>query len=459
MVWANFLHFYQPPNQKKYWVDRITQECYRPLLTGLLEAPRARIVLNINAVLSEFLVHYGHNDVIDAIKQLAVNGQIEFTGSGKYHAFLPLLPKDEIIRQITLNEESNKKIFGELYAPKGFFPPEMAYSYKVAETVSELGYEWIIADEICYPKDNTGTVVNYETVYTIDGLHGFQIYFRERKASNTLASYQVTSVDQAQAFFKKFDNDHAYILSAMDAETFGHHHIGLERVLIDMYKHELIESTLISDLAKRIHKTLPIMPRDATWASEELDIRRGVPFARWHDKDNEIHTMQWQLVKLAKTIVDKEVSSGGKNAAAVQQKLAQSLHSDQFWWASARPWWSIEFIEIGAKDLLHTIDACDTVTKAQKVKAKDLYVAILEAAFDWQRSGKVDQMSQAEDEQVRERVLSHIPAMQTEQFNKMVDDYKTQLHKAIQLEEFERAAKLRDRIRELIDGRNKPVVD
>mgnify|MGYP000276992762 CR=1 FL=1 len=31
MRWANFLHIYQPPTQKPYWIHKITAESYRKL--------------------------------------------------------------------------------------------------------------------------------------------------------------------------------------------------------------------------------------------------------------------------------------------------------------------------------------------------------------------------------------------------------------------------------------------
>ena len=93
MKWANFLHIYQPPTQKPIWVKRIADESYRKIFNGLLEIPRARLSLNINSILCELLDQNGGMDVIKNIKKLVERGNIELTGSAKYHAFLPLLPE------------------------------------------------------------------------------------------------------------------------------------------------------------------------------------------------------------------------------------------------------------------------------------------------------------------------------------------------------------------------------
>ena len=94
MVWACFLHFYQPPTQKKQWIDRITVESYRRLVEGLLNHPRAKVTFNINAVLLEFWDKYGHQDVLDGLRNLLKRGQIELTGSAKYHPLLPMIPRE-----------------------------------------------------------------------------------------------------------------------------------------------------------------------------------------------------------------------------------------------------------------------------------------------------------------------------------------------------------------------------
>ena len=100
MYWANFLHFYQPPTQKPYWIHKITAEAYRPILQGLKAHPQSKVTLNINGVLLELLDTYGEHDIIDLFRDLLASGQIELTGSAKYHPLLPFLPREEAIRQI-----------------------------------------------------------------------------------------------------------------------------------------------------------------------------------------------------------------------------------------------------------------------------------------------------------------------------------------------------------------------
>ena len=100
MYWANFLHFYQPPTQKPFWVNKITAEAYRPILKGLLKQPDNKVTFNVNGILLELFEQHGHTDVIDMLRELLKRGQIELTGSAKFHPLLPFLPEAEAERQI-----------------------------------------------------------------------------------------------------------------------------------------------------------------------------------------------------------------------------------------------------------------------------------------------------------------------------------------------------------------------
>ena len=93
-----------------------------PPCETLLQHPDAKITVNINGTLTEQLADYGFTDVIEDLEALGNRGQIEFTGSAKFHPLLPLLPEPEVIRQIKLNQTTNRQFFGKSYKPRGFFP-------------------------------------------------------------------------------------------------------------------------------------------------------------------------------------------------------------------------------------------------------------------------------------------------------------------------------------------------
>lgn len=450
MLWANFLHIYQPPTQKPYWVQRVAKESYIPLVEGLKRHAHAKITLNINAILPELLVRDGYQGLVKDIGLLAKRGQIEFTQSAKYHPLLTKLPEKEIIRQVELNDHTNKKFFGSAWKPQGFFPPEMAFDMRVAKVVHKLGYRWIIVDELSYTDGVKN--IDWSTIYTISGLEGLSIFFRERHTSFQILSAQLGTGDMLLRELKDRLKTDTYLLTAMDGETFGHHRPGLEKLLFDLWKSDKLPSVRISDLFDRFEKREAVTPRASTWALQGHEIERNIPFARWDDPTNAIHKKQWALTNLLLREIEKAnpKRKGYKKARALTD---EALHSDQYWWASAKPWWSLEYIERGAKDHVDAITLIPGVSAATKKRAERLYTEILKTGFAWQRDGTVETLASTEDEEIRQRVDADRAFMSEKDFSQMVTQLKKQMLAAAKAAEFERAAQFRDRIRELTQER------
>jgi len=446
MYWANFLHIYQPPTQKPYWVKKIADEAYRKIIAGLKEHPEAKLTLNVSAVLLELFEENNLMDIIDDIRELIKRGQVELTGSAKYHPLLPKLPEDEIIRQIQINKETHKKYFGNLFKAKGFFPPEMGYSDKVAKIAEKMGFEWVIVDELSFPE-NQGKV-DYSKIYQVENTKNFKIFFRERKMSWKILSGQFgTGNLLINSLGERLKKDE-YLLTAMDGETFGHHRPGMEHLLFEIYESKKLETVLISDLPQIFKKREKIKPQPSTWALMEKDLEKNAPFSRWEDPGNEIHQKQWQLQNLA---IDsfKKYSKDNTEKDKVRHLLDRALHSDQFWWASAKPWWSLEMIEAGAKELNEVVQNLDKAPDKIKEKAKKLYHEIVFTGFEWQRNGTVENLSKQEDEEVRQHTDDALPELPKKEIEKIINNLKEEIKNVVKKEEYERAAQLRDRIKEL----------
>jgi hypothetical protein len=80
----------------------------------------------------------------------------------------------------------------------------------------------------------------------------------------------------------------------------------------------------------------------------------------------------------------------------VRKKMDIALASDHFWWASAKPWWSLEMIEDGAFRLLDTLRYIPNIDPFILEKGRDFYEHIVTTAFNWQRTGKIRQMMQSQ---------------------------------------------------------------
>ncbi len=465
MKWAHFLHMYQPWWQHPGVLEKIVNESYRPLLRGFLKTPSTKITININSVLTEMLFNQGYRDVIDDLKILIEMGRVELTGSAKFHAFLPLIPEKEIVRQIKLNNDTNKSYFGDLYKPKGFFPPEMGYSPAMAKVVEDLGFEWILVDEVSF-KDPTLDKA-FDKIHKIKGTN-LDVYFREKKPSNLIMGALVRSKDSLKEAYKDRLNQHLYTITAMDAETFGHHRPGYDNFLVELFSSKEFENIFISDLKNYFSDKDEVVPTDSSWASSWKDIHNGNPYCYWFDKTNKIHSYEWELADIAIRAVDKSDFSDEKyplmleevskwDSLTDEQKLGEEkkrawvkardlldrgLNSDPWWWACAIPWWSIEEIEKGMNVFLDIVSGIPDVSSQDKNRANELYVKILILAHEWQRTGYVDKL-RGEDQKTRNIPLSKRFAA-ANFYEAFIEALKEEEQKSVLKREYEQSIKWRD---------------
>jgi len=389
IYWAQLLHFYQPPTQSPSVLRKIYHESYKPLLEVLLEHPQARITVNINGVLTEMLHDFGHDDIIDGLKLLVERGQIELTGSGKYHPILPLIPRKEVERQIKLNSKTNKHFFNKLYQPEGFFPPEMCYSSDIIPPIINSGHQWIVLSGIAAPDKWPLDVINY---IQYDDKQ-IKVLFRDDIISNKI-SFQAIEPSEFLDNLKKIkgEKEKIYVVTAMDAETFGHHIEHWEdlflaevyeqiesprETLTDLkqatdlaYQHsrfleddsmtQEVQAVTISQLMEIFPPGKALEPRASSWSTSDEDLAEDNPYPLWMDKNNEIHRLQWAHIDICLELVDKAIaisdnSEAKKYAAIARGMLDRALHSCQFWWASRRPMWDINLIHKGLLEQWQTI--------------------------------------------------------------------------------------------------------
>lgn len=356
--WAQLLHFYQPPTQKHDILTRVANESYRPLINVLRQHPTARLAVNIQGVLTELLLEHGLVDVVEGLRELAEMGLIEFVGSGKYHPIMPLIPESERKRSIAENAKTNGAAFGRAWKPRGFFPPEMCYGAEIAPGIHESGHEWVILSGVACPTEwptdvvyrapaNSGTVA----VLFRDDIHSNRISFRETSPERFVAELQ-----------RLGGSEEAYMLTAMDAETYGHHirnweqeFLGDTIALIDQQAARgtsKVKMVLPSELVDHFPEGPVIEPFASSWSTSHDDLSAHNPYPLWKSPGNELHDLQWEyvdhcldLVSVARRYATNE--DARKFAKLAHEKLGPALHSCQFWWASRRPMWDVSMIHRG----------------------------------------------------------------------------------------------------------------
>ncbi|MSQ31996.1 MAG: hypothetical protein EXR59_01975 [Dehalococcoidia bacterium] len=379
IYWAPLLHMYQPPTQIHMILDKVCRESYRPLIEVFKSHPQAKATVNISGCLTEMLQEHGFQDVIDGLRDLSERGQLEFVGSAKYHAILPLIPQEEAARQIARNKVTNSKFFGSSYNPKGFFPPEMAYSSKVAQPIIDSRHKWILISGVACPTHWPVDRVDYIK----RGDDELGVFFRDDLLSNNISFDRISATEfidklkRVQSYSGKKD---VYVITAMDAETFGHHILDWEKLfLADVYNRidgalaktsdplasrtkeiiefgeKLTEPELrvvnISELLTLFPKGYQIEPKPSSWSTSAADIEFENPFPLWNDPGNPLHKLLWQHLNLTIEMVNESqlaTKPKSKTSAEVGRvMLDPALHSCQFWWASQRPMWDVNMVYRG----------------------------------------------------------------------------------------------------------------
>jgi len=383
IYWAQLLHFYQPPIQIPEVLRKVVDESYRPLIEVFNQHPHARATVNINGVLTEMLYEHGYQDVIDGLGALAARGQIEFAGSAKYHAILPLIDPDEQRRQIRRNELTNRHFFGEAWRPRGFFPPEMCFDRTIIEPVLDFGHEWMILSGVACPA-----AWPVDRVYRARGAepgHDIAAVFRDDVLSNRISFQDVDGkgfVQHLREMRPDGDGD-AYVVTAMDAETFGHHIENWDqlflaeayeevssvphyaqmrqtrplaqstRALLEMTEapagEDRVLSVTVSDVVERMPRGELIDPHPSSWSTTHEDLSAGVPYPLWRAPGNYLHKLQWEHIDIALdlTVTAQRFAAEGasrRHAEIARGLMDAALHSCQFWWASRRPHWDVNMI-------------------------------------------------------------------------------------------------------------------
>ncbi|MCD6310291.1 MAG: hypothetical protein J7M18_06215 [Candidatus Eremiobacteraeota bacterium] len=328
------LHLYQPPNQFHNVLKRVVSECYNPLFDLINSRNDANFTINICWSLTEKLIQHGMDDVLDKIKKAMETGRIEITGSAAYHALLPLIPRDEAKRQVDLNFDSHRKIFGPLYKPRGFFPPEMAIDPQTLDIISEAGYDWTITDDIPFSLINRHVPYNYiATVGELGVLLRSNLWSNKISLDKDKKGKPHRGKEIAEWLKSGLDmwirGRDGYIILAMDGETFGHHIKGyIEDFLVPFldalkeYRIRMEHLSTIYDIFPRREEKIP----PGSWSTSEEDFWECNFFPLWKNKYNRPQKLLWELTGLAVS-----------GARRIQELLDRSLNSCTFWWIGTHP--------------------------------------------------------------------------------------------------------------------------
>lgn len=366
ITWVNFLHIYQPPWQTVGVVQQVASQSYEYLISLFKKYPQYKATINVSACLLDMLFEI-RPDLIKEIQKLVSKKQIELTATAKFHALLPLLSREEIIRQIELNNFTLKKYFPKV-KPKGFYLPEMAYSPTVAKIIKQLGYEWIILDPICASEK-----IDNNIIYSIKNI-GLKVIFRDREISKKYP---------AEEIYHKLEKVEVneIIISATDGEIYGHRHEDWQGHIEKVIIHESVQTKTVSQYIASLKNKKTLALRAGTWESSLAELKNSKPFILWADPKNKIHQGLWALVDLASQLLKKYKQDPSYEWARMH--LDQGLISCTFWWASARQpsdfsplTWHPDMIDNGVEELIRSVRSLQLATSQEKIRAEKIYLGV-----------------------------------------------------------------------------------
>jgi len=321
------LHLYQPPNQDRGILKKIIRESYLPLIEAILFHNKAFFAVDIARSAIEKLeeINIG-KESLEKFDEALELGKISLVNTAGYHPILPLIPEEEIIRQVKLNEEKLLQMFHK--KPKGVFPPEMALDAKTIKVLGEMGYRWSITDDV--PFDVVYGSVPFNWIPKQDGI---AVFLRSNFWSNRIAFNSINGQD----FIKTLENDltswfgnqDGYVTIWMDWETFGHHKKGFIENFINPFLVGIAESKkvhLVSPeylLEKYPQKEIEIP--SGSWSTSASDFRNGNYWPLWKNPNNQFHQLWWEL---AETILETKKRIKDEEVLTVFDK---ALYSCQTW--------------------------------------------------------------------------------------------------------------------------------
>ncbi len=320
MKWINILHLYQPPTQSKEIIDRVVHESYETILSLLEKYRNLKLTLNISGSLLELLIKYGHSNIIKRFRSHAERGAVEFLGSAMYHPILPLLDEREIARQIELNNKISKECFGDVYQPRGFYFPEMAYSHDAGLAVKKAGFAWTVLDEI-----HTNESIDVNTKYTVLGV-GLDVIFRDSRYSKTFPPESI--VENLGKIGREI------IVICHDGELYGHWHSDDRGYYEKAFTHPNITTVTASEYIANLTAKKEILVRDASWESQPEELLKNIPLGLWQDPLNRIHILLESLKRSVLILVENNQDNPGYDKA--RYHADRGVASCAWWWASER---------------------------------------------------------------------------------------------------------------------------
>lgn len=154
------LHMHQPPGNLRLlheanpWEAEQILRCYeRAVRYAERYRDVARLHVSFSGILLEQLLdpeivdrYRKCVDIPAMLERYRQAENIEFLGTAYYHPVIPLIPRADWSEQIERGRLIIEQVFGR--SPRGFWPPEMAFSMEMIPLLVRAGYEYALVDSV-----------------------------------------------------------------------------------------------------------------------------------------------------------------------------------------------------------------------------------------------------------------------------------------------------------------------
>jgi alpha-amylase/alpha-mannosidase (GH57 family) len=195
------LHMHQPPGnlrlliESNEWEAQQIIRCYeRAARYAHRFADVARLHVGFSGTLLEQLrdqrivdMFRRFVDIPAMLDSYRTARNIELIGMGYYHPIFPLIPVEDWEEQLSRGRQMVQDTFGR--APRGFWPPEMAFCMDMVPALKKAGYEYVVVDSVHVKPEEEPELPDLYTPYLAEfGGASITVIPRDRGLSNAQES-------------------------------------------------------------------------------------------------------------------------------------------------------------------------------------------------------------------------------------------------------------------------------
>lgn len=138
------IHCHQPVGNFEHVFDEAYEMAYLPFIQAMDAHPRIKFAVHYSGVLYDWFLER-HPEFIDYLKKLVKRGQAEIMTAGYYEPIVPIIPDEDKVGQITLQNDFIKEKFGA--ASRGMWLTERIWEPHLPRILAKTGIEYVTVDD------------------------------------------------------------------------------------------------------------------------------------------------------------------------------------------------------------------------------------------------------------------------------------------------------------------------